>query len=100
MAANSSHRSHLRESFSSGVSTASTSVPNPVKESTTACDQQVDSTAAAKGNERLKAEPPGPRAEIMAGPSLKTFLIEYEYKAIPQGQIKVYNNRNKARREI
>lgn len=57
------------------------------RKSTTACDQQVDSTAAAKGNERLQAEPPGPQAEITAGPSLKTFLIEYKYKTIPQGQI-------------
>lgn len=36
----------------SGVSTASTGVPNPAKESTTACNQHVDSTAGYRAGRK------------------------------------------------
>lgn len=44
----------------SGVSPASTSVPNPAKESTTACNQHVDGTTGAKLEGNVRAEPQDP----------------------------------------
>lgn len=44
----------------SGMSPASTSVPNPAKESTTACNQHVDSTAGMKLDGNITDRPPLP----------------------------------------
>lgn len=78
---------------------ASTSVPNPAKESTTACNQHVDTHVDAGcrvGRKCQKQNPENPHVEVTAGLS-RIFLTNQ--KVTPQGQIQVRNNRHNLKRQ-